>query len=410
MPNIYNKKENSFKAPIVLKSGFPVLDTLNGSILQTKQGNRIYTGFDGGRIIGIVGKASTGKTTLASQLAYGLIKNYENGFIQIADFEGSNSIQSIQRWSGLYAEDIGQKFEILTSIGHKNNDDEERDPLTIQSLFTLVKRMRDLKVENKSILMHLDEYGTPYYEPSVILIDSIAAARGDNEVDEKSEELGTSTAVTRRAQFIKQFLTSALPLMEEANIYIIYINHINDMISISGMPQPAQLRDLKNSEAIPGGKGLLYLTNVLIKLTIKEKMSAEKDAYGIDASITEALLLKSRSAETGKSRDLVFVPTKGYLNELTSFVNLNKLKLIEGVSKHSIPGWPNTFAKKELMGLIEDPKFASLLNEYAQNALEALIPLNPVRRSEEELVDQVAGTILNDVAELVEEEEKKKKK
>lgn len=407
MANIF-KKDNTFKAPVMLTSGFPVLDTLNGTVLQTRQGNRIYTGFDAGRIIGIIGKSSTGKSTLATQIAYGIIKNFENGFIQIADFEGSNSIQSIQRWSGLYAEDIGQKFEILTSIGHSTNEDEKRDNLTIQSLYTLVKRMRDLKVENKDKLIQLDEYGTPFYEPSVLLIDSIAAARGENEVDEKSEELSSSTAVTRRAQFIKQFLTSAMPLMEEANIYIVYINHINDVVSISGMPQPAQLRDLKNTESIPGGRGLLYLTNVLIKLTIKEKLIADnaKNPYGIDGSVTEALLLKSRSAETGKARDLIFVPSKGYLNELSSFVNLVDLKLIDGVSKHSFPGWPNTFSKRELLDLLDNPEFARALTEYAQEKLKAIIPLNPVRSSENDLIDKVAGAILDEAAEIIKEENK----
>lgn len=401
------RKKNEFKAPVVLNTGFISLDTLNGSILQTKTGNRTYTGFDAGRIIGIIGKSSTGKSTLAGQLAYGIVKDYVNGKVTVADLEGAWSIQGIQRWSGLYAEDIADTFEILNTIGKKDNDDPERLPLTIQSLYTLVKREYDFKMKHKEDLIELDEWGTPYLEPSVLLIDSFAAARGDGEVDDK-EDLGTTTAIMKRAQFIKQFLTSAIPLMEEANIIIIYVNHINDQVSITGLPQAAQLRDMKQSESVPGGKALIFLTNNLLKLTIAKRLREKDGPYNIDGSITQALLVKSRSAETGKAANLIFVPSKGYLNELSTFNALVDAKLIEGTSKHTIPGWEGSFYKKEFLDLIQNDEFRELFNKFALEQLSSNIPINPVKRTEEEILQMAlelsstpSATVLEDAEETV---------
>lgn len=148
------------------RTGIDILDYRAGRF----ENDEIKLGLDGGKIITIIGKSGTGKSTLGLQIALKMIEDYENGMLIHFDYEGAATEARVKDLSGWSDDEIKKKYMI------RNVD------IYSETLYSTVKALEKLKckpemfdkikVDSGSV----DEKGNPIYvlPPTVLLVDSWA--------------------------------------------------------------------------------------------------------------------------------------------------------------------------------------------------------------------------------------------
>lgn len=369
------RRGNIFKRDVKrlpqLKTNSVIFDTLNGKKEKYSDGElKTVLGITAGRIYSFTGPTSTGKSTAAVDLAYEIIKPYANSMVYYMDFERSVELTRIQQLTGLYIDEIGDYFDIIEDVGKKELFDDEREPIHVGSIGKLVRQIYDYKMKHKDELTVIID-GEATLEPTIIIVDSIAATITDKQQDE-----GTSSNMTgaQRAKDLGETFNILSPLLAPANITMFLINHLHEKVT-TGTPVAAELRDLRQGETMPGGKGLNYLIGTNVILRRGPRLTPDKD-YKVDGSYISMVLAKSRGAETGKVRDLIFVPAKGFLWDLSLWDFLLKNKMLDGGNKAFLPNYPELrLFKGDVQEAIEtNPEFLKALREFGEKALSDLIP------------------------------------
>ena len=394
---------NLFKRPTVklpqMETGAVIFDTLNGKKEKFSDGTtELQLGVTASRIYAFVGETSTGKTSIAIDLAYRMVAPYENGHVFLMDFEHAFEQIRIQQLTGLYIDEIADRFDIIETVGKKNlfDDDKDREAITVTSIGKLVRQIYDFKMANKAELATIIN-GVATLEPTVVIVDSVAAT-----ITDKQQEQGDSNNMTGaiRAKDLGETFNILNALLAPANITMFLVNHLHEDVSTGITPKAAILRDLKQGETMPGGKGLNYLIGTNVLLRRGPKLREDKE-YGIDGSYIKMMLIKSRGAATGKLRDLKFVPERGFLWDLSLFDYLVDNKHLEGGTKFTLPGYDKQkVSRKEALGLCDnDPDFVKALREFGQQVLVDLIPeatTRPLTREEEEIEEAKLLSSLKD--------------
>lgn len=315
----YNIDQLSFK------SDFPMFDYLNGSI-ETGPNNtsRMNLGIDQGKSIMIVGKAGSGKSTFGIQLAYSVMKKYEESTMFLFDFEQSHTKARIQAITGMSNEYFDEHITI-NKVG-----------IYTETVLKLVVKIAEFKKQHKDELMTenkeglLDKDGKPVkiLPPTFVFIDSIAAMR-PQEMQE-GDEMASLTAGARNAIANKGVFVKMLQPCMESNIIIICINHLNQNLNLGGITPPvAQTRFIKNTESVSGGVAILYLSNLWINIEAGNKLE-EKDKYGIKGYEAKITIVKSRNAAAGKAANMIFNQYEGFDEDLSEFELLKANGLIKG--------------------------------------------------------------------------------
>lgn len=394
------KKKNLFKRELArlpqLASDAVLFDTLNGKKEVYSNGEvKTLLGIQASRIYQFVGPTSTGKTSMALDIAYRIIKDYDNGHIYLMDYEHAFDPVRVQQLTGLFIDEIDEVFDLIEDVGKKDLFDTEREPIAVSSIYKLVKQIYDFKLENKEELSVIIN-GVPTLEPTIVIIDSIAAT-----MEEKA--LGGDTSNMTGAQRAKQLgevFNQINPLLAPANITIFTINHLHDDVSTGIMPKAAMLRDLRQGETIPGGKGYNYLVGTNVVLRRGAPLREDKD-FGLDGNYMHMVLAKSRGAETGKVRRLIFEPKYGFLWDLSLFDYLVQEKLLEGGTKFTIPGYDKQkISRKEAYQLTvvnKDQELIDALRAYGQKVLSDLIPVADTRKLSVEEQEELNAQIMADM-------------
>lgn len=118
--------------------------------------------------------------------------------------------------------------------------------------------------------------------------------------------------------------------MEEGNIILISVNHINQKIEINPFSKSkADINYLKQDESIPGGRAVTYITNTLFKLETGAKLEEDKE-FGIKGFYLNGIVVKSRNAEAGRVFKMVYNQNEGIDNILTNYVFMKEQKRISG--------------------------------------------------------------------------------
>lgn len=320
-----NSEYGKEQEPFMEKTGFDVLDYLNGKKTVTDNGvDTLNLGIDAGKILGIIGRTGCGKSSLALQIGYNLIKNYENGTMIIYDFEISNSYDRIRMLSGASEEDIKRKVKIK-NLG-----------ISTESVLKMVFALKDYKLKHQKELLIDNVDGIIDSEtgkikkilpPTVILIDSVAMMQS-SEID--TNDISGQMNATSTAKKNKQLLKNIIQPCLEGNITVITINHINDKISTSITPEQAQTMYLSNKETVSGGLAMLYLTDTLIKLVTAGKLEPEKGGYGIKGYEVKINIVKSRTAPAGRVITAIFDQVNGYDNDLSILEYIKSNGLLKG--------------------------------------------------------------------------------
>ena len=358
----------------MFKSDFPTFDYLNGQVEYDRNGNPSYSvGIDAGKTIMIVGKAGCGKSTFGLQLAWSIMKKYEQSTMFIYDFEQSHTKNRIKSLTGMDDEEYERRI-VLKKVG-----------IYTESILKIVKQLAKFKKTNEKDLLvpncegDIDPAtGKPrlILPPTFIFIDSLASMR--TESYQEGEEMNGLTAGGRNAINNKELINRILQPCMEANIIPIIINHLNTNMSMGVTPPEATTRFLKNTEAVSGGAAVGYLTNLFLKIEAKEKLEPD-DKFHVKGFMANINIIKSRNTEGGKSFPFVFNQVEGFDPELSMFQFLKNNGVIQGSGVGMyLPGLEDhKFRMSNIKTkLATDPEFKSQFYLLTEEALKQSVSVS----------------------------------
>lgn len=341
----YHSSEMDYS--VSYQTGLLPFDFANGYIQDVNGKLKFELGISDGSINEIIGASGVGKTTLIINAACNIIKPFKTSCIFFEQAEVGTNIQRIKNLSG-YQSDIDFTNRIIV-----------RDAgITIESIYERIRMIHDIKCDNPDKYLYstgmINMRGEPVmkFEPTVVLIDSIKMiySKKNTEADETNNMTGATNAKSNAEYYGKM-----VPLCREANIIIIAINHITTDIQTGMMPKKPEFPWLKQGEHLPGSKLLHYISNTITRLDIKSKLKSD-EGFGIDGTLVQVDMVKSRTNKSGRSRCiLVFDQETGFDNDISLFLILKEMKLIEGAGAFlRLPGCDVKFSQKGFKQAISD--------------------------------------------------------
>lgn len=346
-----NDKKNMFKTNVTTafhKTGFHLFDYYFGSVINIHDeiGNIISQEPRVGQAAGtfnlIVGNSGTGKTTLASQIAANIIRQFKYSNVIHYDCENRIDIsrcENITKLPAHYFSSNGNGAErYMIKTGAVGLD-------IIQEMIvkTYVNKM---KLKDKLVVPSgfKDEFGNDVliFMPTMIIIDSITTVLNEtfnpnnNKEASDAEKMRSNTEGARDAKTLKGFFKDIIPLCKEANIIIYGINHINANMSMNAFtPVAKQQNYLKQDEIIPGGKTMIFYPFNIIKLTARPSDDFTEESDGFAGHMVMVEPIKSSSNQSGNNSkgiafEMVFSHKNGF-DPLRTIIMYGRDKgLIEG--------------------------------------------------------------------------------
>ena len=241
---------------ISYSTGFPVLDYYLGYKVNVCNEDGEYVtsypsvGITAGSYVLFVGKPSTSKTATAVKIAANIVRRFDNGTIIHFDLEQAMNYSRIQALTKLPMNDMREGKYIL-----------RQEKTTLEDMKATIMRLYHEKVSNPTLFKYktgkLNEFGEEIeiYEPSVIILDSIATITmaldgGDAKTLEKLEEVSSQTDRMRLTGEIGRFFNEIMAYLREANIILIAINQIKVNPNMGIIKDPAEILGLKQGEAL----------------------------------------------------------------------------------------------------------------------------------------------------------------
>ena len=299
------------------KTGFPVLDYYLGYQINVYDENDKLEmsypsiGIPAGCIVTVVGKPSTGKTTICTQIAANIVRPFISGTVLHFDLEQSQNYSRLQVLSKFSMSEIKSGKYILRQ--EKNS---------ISDIKASIVRLYREKIENPDQYLYntqkKNEFGDDIiiYQPTVVIIDSIASLateinENDKKERERMEDVSSQPDRMRLAGEISRLITEILPLLKAANIIVLMVNQIKTKAQIGIMPNAADVLYLKQDESLPGGRAPTYYASILLRFTAigSEKYTLEDN--GFDGFGTAIDIIKSRSNQAGQRVELVYDKLRG---------------------------------------------------------------------------------------------------
>lgn len=124
-----------------------------------------------------------------------------------------------------------------------------------------------------------------------------------------------------------------------------------------------------------GGRAITYLTNLLIRFDDNSKLKAE-EGIGINGSVVDLQIVKSRTGRAGNTCSLVFDFERGFDPELSLYMLLKSKKRINGAGAYLYIGEHSDmkFSQKNLKEkLASDPEFAKVFIEESIAILKTMV-------------------------------------
>lgn len=310
--------------------GYPThflgFDFLNGNVVTINRvdgtsSKYMSIGLVDGSITTLIGRSGCGKTTFAIQSASNIIKGFLDANMYIDSVEGGITMARLSTLTGWTGQELRNRV-ISRNLG-----------ITAESFYQRVKLIRDIKVENREKLSYdtglLDDLGRPIIKliPTPYILDSLAMLMPETYSDES--ELSGQMAATAAAKTNTRLLKMLVPMLKEANIMLILINHINQKVELNAFARTkSQVAYLKPDETMPGGNAAIYLANNIMRLD-DTKLKLDQ-GFRISGSIITLELVKSRTNCAGRKVDLIFCQETGFDADLSMYILLKNAGLIEG--------------------------------------------------------------------------------
>lgn len=379
-------------------TGFLSFDFMNGTVVHVnkKDGTKYQynsIGIVDGSMVMVIGRSGCGKTTFIMQSASNIIKPFKTSCIFHDDIEGGITKSRKEKLTGLHGQELNERY-ISRNSG-----------ITAENFYERIKMIHDIKViENREEFEYdtglLSTDGDPIYklEPTVYILDSLAMLMPEKYTDE--EELSGQMSATAAAKTNSSLFKRVIPMLKEANIILFIVNHITEKVEINAFSKtPALVSYLKPGETLPGGRAPIYLSNLLIRLDDGTKLK-EKDGFGINASIVDITILKSRTAPVNSTVSLIFNYSEGFDEELSLFYLLKEFGYINGAGAYLYIGDRSDIKFSQKMfktKLSESPELQEIFAEYCMKALSELINDSGENEMEDKPFD-INSFILNQAA------------
>ncbi|MDD3121889.1 MAG: hypothetical protein PHC62_00070 [Candidatus Izemoplasmatales bacterium] len=393
------RKKQEADQDVAYSTGFLSFDFMNGQVIHVRdqKGNK-YTynsiGVIDGSMVMVIGRSGSGKTTLIMQSASAIVKPFETACIYHDDIEGGITRARKEQLTEMYGEEFDSRY-IPRNTG-----------ITAENFYERIKTIHDIKVLDEREKFEYDTGcvttdGKPIYklEPTVYILDSLALLMPEKYTEE--DELSGQMAATAAAKANTSIFKRIVPMLKSANIILYVVNHITQAVSINMFDRtPAAVSYLKQGETLPGGRAPVYLSNLLIRLDDGSKLK-EKDAFGINASVVEVTILKSRTAPVNSSISLIFDYKNGFDKELSLFYLLKERGYIGGAGAYLYIGDRNDvkFSQRAFKEkLAESEVLQQIFAEYTIKALMELIndPGEPEYSDEKKSFD-ISAFIMNQI-------------
>ncbi len=381
-PRMSKESEPDFAYP----TGFLTFDFMNGTVVHVKKDDMKFTynsiGIVDGSMVTVIGRSSSGKTTWCVQTAGNIIRPFKSSCIWMDSVEGGIVDTRAQALLNMYGEKFKERW-IPRNTG-----------VTAENFYERIRYIHDLKMEVADQITHdtgtYTANGEKIYkmEPSVYILDSLAMLTPDKYTEE--EELSGQMSVTAAAKVNTTVFKRIIPMLKSANIILFVVNHITENVDISPFSKSqGQLSYLKPGERLSGGRAAIYVTNLLVRLDDHSKMKSD-EGLGIDGSLVDFTLLKSRTSAVGQKTTLVFNYSEGFDAELSLYYFLKTKKLVNGAGIGLYLGDRNDlkFSQKNLKTkLRENEEFRKVFISYCLQALQELIYDPGVDESQENTFD-----------------------
>lgn len=397
MAKTKDPRMNEAEADVLYSTGFLPIDFLNGYKAHVKKPNgEEYwynaTGIVDGSSTNFIGRPSSGKTTIAVQMAANIIRPFPDAVMFYDDIEGGSN---------------AARREILTQFSPTEIDQRviyRNSAVTAENFYNRIESIYNEKLNNKADYEYntglLDSKGNEIYKliPTVYILDSLAMLTPEKIVDDGSE-LGGQMNATAMAKTNTAVFKRIVPKLKAANIILFTINHINDKVEINPFSHSkSQVGFLKQNETLPGGKAALYLANNMIRVD-DGKVLTEKDGLGIYGKIVDFTFIKSRTNASGRSVPMVFTYDRGFDNILSLFVFLKANEAIEQKGAYcTLKGYPDMkFTQKGFIEKLDtDPEFVKAFSEVARTELETLLAkpvesTNVNNQSHQNIINSILG-------------------
>jgi len=389
-------------------TGIDFLDYLVGRV--NKDGS-LSLGLNGGKMAYLAGYSGSGKSTVAIQSGWNVIKDDEDGAMIIYDAEKSNSHPRIASLigmdydSGEYDEFEERKIRIINS--GTNTDG-------LQKLIREIYKIKmaaygnikfnakgsDEKTNWKKVRKEITDI-----PPTVIIVDSLANLAPES-MDDTGETRGETDSM-RIAKANNAMVKQIMNWIFDANIIIIWINHISKGIQMGYIKKDIRpIKWLKEDETLPGGSTAIYNSDFMIRMEQSKKLETDKELC-VKGFMANVILCKSRSNASGYNINLVFDQYIGVDNVLTNYLLLKDNGKIKGAGKgYFLEDLPEVkFLQKDVKEIYQtNKKFRKLFDELVEE--ELLVYIKSIQnKSSDEGIDA-----LDDIVEPEEKEQKKKNK
>lgn len=305
-------------------SEFKIFNYANAQIGIDEVGRMVVNkGIDSGKSIMIVGKPGSGKSTFGIQLIHSIMKKYDESTMILFDFEGSHTESRIKSITGM--DDVYyNKHVVMKSVD-----------IYTESVLKLVKQIAEFKkanekellIDNKEGVLDADGKPVKILPPTFIFIDSIAGMKTKDYQD--GNEMNGLTSGGRSAINNKELYVRMTQPCLAANIIVVAINQVTQNMSMGNTPAQASTRYLKNTDAVGGGTGIQFMSNLWLNIEAGDKLEPD-DKYGIKGFVAKITIVKSRNSEAGKVFKMVFNQREGYDEILSEFEYLNSNKIVCG--------------------------------------------------------------------------------
>ena len=334
-----NQKDHAFDNDSVIisyKTGFPSVDYFLGYKVNVHNENDEIVdqynsiGISSGCYVTLIGKPSTGKTTIAIQIASNIVRPFESGSVIHYDLEKAMNFTRIQNLSRFSMRDIEDGKYIL-----------KKGITSIQDIKSAVMKIYFEKTKNPEKYLYdtgkKDEFGNEIkiYQPTCVIIDSIPMlsskmSENDKKDIQKLEDISSQTDRMRLTAEIGRFYSELQQYISEANIIVFSINQIKTNPGMGIVKSPSEILYLNQDEALPGGKAPQFLANYLFKFVAigGEKYKEEDD--GFDGFGLKMLIVKSRSNQAGQIVHLVYDKNRGVDSLRTSVEYAKELGCLNG--------------------------------------------------------------------------------
>lgn len=262
----------------------------------------------------------THNTTLADQIGYNIIKNFNDGLMFHIDAERTALKQRIAQITGA---DINDE---RISLKEENT--------SVEDVLEMITKICDIKENGGDTFKYVPPnhtyMGETYkaYIPTVFIIDSVVSF---NSKEYSVEDLGTNMDGARSAKTLTRFVNNCLDRMHKYNITIIMISHIRPKVEANPYStSPPGIMMLKPGEAVPGGINLQYMCQNFFRINMNKSNAYTKDDVGFSGFKASVQIAKSKTNCIGTVVDVAFNTKLGFDPIYTLFEYASSIGLIQG--------------------------------------------------------------------------------